>query len=185
MASQQMEIIAKVLEQSAKLVEEQVDAQISKLNEMDDDDFERLKERRLEALRKAQKQKEVWSRTFRDIFVVNGWTKKSSATILQEMYLFFFLCWKPFSNYLTMFPKSLYTCDRICCVFFFTDFGYYCFCRSGYPKAMASTEKLQMRKTFSARWRIPPMLSATSTKTLPLGKVCKTYNIHYGDDWGP
>lgn len=118
MASQQMEIIAKVLEQSAKLVEEQVDAQISKLNEMDDDDFERLKERRLEALRKAQKQKEVWSRTFRDIFVVNGWTKKSSATILQEMY-FFFLCWKPFSNYLTMFPKSLYTCDRICCVFFF------------------------------------------------------------------
>lgn len=117
MASQQMEIIAKVLEQSAKLVEEQVDAQISKLNEMDDDDFERLKERRLEALRKAQKQKEVWSRTFRDIFVVNGWTKKSSATILQEMY-FFFLCWKPFSNYLTMFPKSLYTCDRICCVFF-------------------------------------------------------------------
>ncbi|XP_008326283.1 thioredoxin domain-containing protein 9 isoform X2 [Cynoglossus semilaevis] len=60
MASQQMEIIAKVLEQSAKLVEEQVDAQISKLNEMDDDDFERLKERRLEALRKAQKQKEEW-----------------------------------------------------------------------------------------------------------------------------
>lgn len=96
MASQQMEIIAKVLEQSAKLVEEQVDAQISKLNEMDDDDFERLKERRLEALRKAQKQKEVWSRTFRDIFVVNGWTKKSSATILQEMYFFFFFVLKAF-----------------------------------------------------------------------------------------
>ena len=59
MASQAMEILAKVLEQSAKVVEEQVDTQISKLNEMDEDDFERLKERRLEALKKAQKQKQV------------------------------------------------------------------------------------------------------------------------------
>lgn len=54
-----MEIVAKVLEQSAKLVEEQVDAQMTKLNEMDEDDLERLKERRLEALKKAQKQKQV------------------------------------------------------------------------------------------------------------------------------
>lgn len=59
MANQSMEIIAKVLEQSAKLVEEQVDAQLAKLNEMDEDDLERLKERRLEALKKAQKQKQV------------------------------------------------------------------------------------------------------------------------------
>uniref|UniRef100_A0A3Q3ISD4 Uncharacterized protein n=1 Tax=Monopterus albus TaxID=43700 RepID=A0A3Q3ISD4_MONAL len=49
-----------VLEQSAKLVEEQVDTQLSKLNEMDEDDLERLKERRLEALKKAQKQKQEW-----------------------------------------------------------------------------------------------------------------------------
>uniref|UniRef100_A0A4W6CQZ7 Thioredoxin domain containing 9 n=1 Tax=Lates calcarifer TaxID=8187 RepID=A0A4W6CQZ7_LATCA len=51
---------SKVLEQSAKLVEEQVDAQLTKLNDMDEDDLERLKERRLEALKKAQKQKQEW-----------------------------------------------------------------------------------------------------------------------------
>uniref|UniRef100_A0A3Q4G7Y4 Thioredoxin domain containing 9 n=1 Tax=Neolamprologus brichardi TaxID=32507 RepID=A0A3Q4G7Y4_NEOBR len=55
-----MEVRTKVLEQSAKLVEEQVDAQLAKLNEMDEDDLERLKERRLEALKKAQKQKQEW-----------------------------------------------------------------------------------------------------------------------------
>ncbi|KAG7220961.1 hypothetical protein INR49_010210 [Caranx melampygus] len=60
MANQSMEIITKVLEQSAKLVEEQVDAQLAKLNEMDEDELERLKERRLEALKKAQKQKQEW-----------------------------------------------------------------------------------------------------------------------------
>lgn len=60
MASQSMDILAKVLEQSAKLVEEKVDAQLSKLNEMDEDDLERLKEKRLDALKKAQKQKQEW-----------------------------------------------------------------------------------------------------------------------------
>ncbi|XP_070694174.1 thioredoxin domain-containing protein 9 [Pempheris klunzingeri] len=60
MANQSLDIIAKVLEQSAKLVEEKVDAQLSQLNEMDEDDLERLKERRLEALKKAQKQKQEW-----------------------------------------------------------------------------------------------------------------------------
>lgn len=60
MANQTMDIITKVLEQSAKLVEESVDAQLSKLNELDEDDLERLKERRLEALKKAQKQKQEW-----------------------------------------------------------------------------------------------------------------------------
>lgn len=59
MANQSMDIITKVLEQTAKLVEEQVDAQLSKINDMDEDDLERLKERRLEALKKAQKQKQV------------------------------------------------------------------------------------------------------------------------------
>lgn len=58
MDSQSIDIIAKVLEQSAKLVEEEVDAKLSKLNEMDEDDFERLREKRLDALKKAQKQKQ-------------------------------------------------------------------------------------------------------------------------------
>lgn len=55
----QMDILAKVLEESARIVEEKVDAELSKLNEMDEDDLERLKEKRLEALKKAQKQKQV------------------------------------------------------------------------------------------------------------------------------
>ncbi|XP_054888036.1 thioredoxin domain-containing protein 9 [Poeciliopsis prolifica] len=55
-----VELISKVIEQTAKVVDEQVEAQLSKLNEMDDDDLERLKERRLEALKKAQKQKQEW-----------------------------------------------------------------------------------------------------------------------------
>lgn len=67
MANQSIDIITKVLEQSAKLVEEKVDAQLSKLNEMDEDDLERLKERRLEALKKAQKQKQVCGRIFEKV----------------------------------------------------------------------------------------------------------------------
>jgi len=58
MATQQ--ILAQVLEQSAKLVEEQVDAQLRELEQLDDEELERLKERRLEALKKAQKQKQEW-----------------------------------------------------------------------------------------------------------------------------
>ncbi|XP_073701639.1 thioredoxin domain-containing protein 9 [Garra rufa] len=64
MASQSMEVVAKALEQqvlqSARLVEEQLDAELVKLECMDEDELERLKERRLEALKKAQKQKQEW-----------------------------------------------------------------------------------------------------------------------------
>ncbi|XP_060944845.1 thioredoxin domain-containing protein 9 [Limanda limanda] len=56
----QMDILSAVLEQSAKLVEEQVDAQLNKLSEMDEDELDKLKERRLEALKKAQRQKQEW-----------------------------------------------------------------------------------------------------------------------------
>ncbi|CAL8234091.1 unnamed protein product [Boreogadus saida] len=57
---QTMDILAKVLEQSAKLMEEKVDEQLNKLDRMDDDEMDKLKERRLEALKKAQKQKQDW-----------------------------------------------------------------------------------------------------------------------------
>ncbi|CAL8387921.1 thioredoxin domain-containing protein 9 [Gadus morhua] len=57
---QTMDILAKVLEQSAKLMEEKVDEQLNKLDRMDDDELDKLKERRLEALKKAQKQKQDW-----------------------------------------------------------------------------------------------------------------------------
>ncbi|XP_051938282.1 thioredoxin domain-containing protein 9 isoform X2 [Hippocampus zosterae] len=60
MATDMIENITKVLVQSAKLVEDQVDTELTKLNEMDEDDFEKMRERRLEALKKAQKQKQEW-----------------------------------------------------------------------------------------------------------------------------
>lgn len=59
MATDMIDNITKVLMQSAKVVEDQVDAELTKLNEMDEDDFEKMRERRLEALKKAQKQKQV------------------------------------------------------------------------------------------------------------------------------
>ncbi|KAH0624619.1 hypothetical protein JD844_032277 [Phrynosoma platyrhinos] len=45
--------------QTAKIVEEQLDAEIQKLDRVDDDELEILKQRRLEALKKAQQQKQV------------------------------------------------------------------------------------------------------------------------------
>lgn len=64
MASQSMEVVAKALEQqmlqSARIVEEQLDTELNKLDRMDEDELEQLKERRLEALKKAQKQKQEW-----------------------------------------------------------------------------------------------------------------------------
>lgn len=45
------------------------------------------------------------------------------------------------------------------------------FLRSGCLKAMESTEKSQVRKTFSARSRKARMLSATSTEIPPSGKA--------------
>ncbi|KAI7808933.1 thioredoxin domain-containing protein 9 [Triplophysa rosa] len=64
MASQSMEVVAKALEQqmlqSVRIVEEQLDAEMNKLDRLDEDELEQLKERRLEALKKAQKQKQEW-----------------------------------------------------------------------------------------------------------------------------
>ncbi|KAJ8410008.1 hypothetical protein AAFF_G00210490 [Aldrovandia affinis] len=60
MAGNSMDVVAKVLEQSARLMEEQLDAQMEKLEKMDEDDMEKLKERRLAALKKSQKQKQEW-----------------------------------------------------------------------------------------------------------------------------
>ncbi|XP_067663507.1 thioredoxin domain-containing protein 9-like [Haliotis asinina] len=46
--------------QAAKVIEGQVDAEIEKLEKMDDDDFEALKRRRMEAMRKGAQQKQEW-----------------------------------------------------------------------------------------------------------------------------
>lgn len=58
-----VEMFQKVLEnqmlQTTKIVEEELDAEIQKLDQMDEDDLEHVKQRRLEALKKAQQQKQV------------------------------------------------------------------------------------------------------------------------------
>ncbi|XP_063809441.1 thioredoxin domain-containing protein 9 [Pseudophryne corroboree] len=58
------EMFSKVMEsqllQTTKLMEEQLDAQLDKLDKMDEDEMEHLKEKRLEALKKAQQQKQEW-----------------------------------------------------------------------------------------------------------------------------
>uniref|UniRef100_A0A8C9UR25 Thioredoxin domain containing 9 n=2 Tax=Marmotini TaxID=337730 RepID=A0A8C9UR25_SPEDA len=63
-ADASVDMYSKVLEnqllQSAKLVEEHLDSEIQKLDQMDEDELEHLKEKRLEALRKAQQQKQEW-----------------------------------------------------------------------------------------------------------------------------
>ncbi|XP_068602900.1 thioredoxin domain-containing protein 9 [Brachionichthys hirsutus] len=56
----QIDNLAEVLELSSKIIEENIDAQLNKLQELDEDDIERLREKRLEALKKAQKQKQEW-----------------------------------------------------------------------------------------------------------------------------
>lgn len=60
MASTSIDAIAKVLEMSAKIVEEELDAELNQLKQMDEDDLEKLRERRLEALKKAHKRKQVF-----------------------------------------------------------------------------------------------------------------------------
>lgn len=60
MASTSIDAITKVLEMSAKIVEEELDAELNQLQQMDEDDIERLRERRLEALKKAHKRKQVF-----------------------------------------------------------------------------------------------------------------------------
>ncbi|XP_034971400.2 thioredoxin domain-containing protein 9 [Zootoca vivipara] len=58
------EMFSKALEaqllQTTKIVEEQLDAEIKKLDNVDDDELEILKQKRLEGLKKAQQQKQEW-----------------------------------------------------------------------------------------------------------------------------
>lgn len=46
--------------QATQVVEQQVDAEIERLEKMDEDDFEVLRQRRMDALKKAQTQKQEW-----------------------------------------------------------------------------------------------------------------------------
>ena len=53
-------VLEQHLTQAAAAMEQQVDAQIEKLDKMDDDDFEALRRKRMIALKKAQDQKQEW-----------------------------------------------------------------------------------------------------------------------------
>lgn len=46
--------------QASKAVEEQLDAEINRLDKMDEDDFDVLRQRRMDALKKSQQQKQEW-----------------------------------------------------------------------------------------------------------------------------
>uniref|UniRef100_A0A2K5P5F5 Thioredoxin domain-containing protein n=1 Tax=Cercocebus atys TaxID=9531 RepID=A0A2K5P5F5_CERAT len=63
-ADASVDMFSKVLKnqllQTTKLVEEHLDSEIQKLDQTDEDELECLKEKRLEALRKAQQQKQEW-----------------------------------------------------------------------------------------------------------------------------
>jgi len=46
--------------QAAQIIESQVDAEIERLEKMDDDDFEVLRQQRMNAMKKAAQQKQEW-----------------------------------------------------------------------------------------------------------------------------
>ncbi|KAK9401848.1 thioredoxin domain-containing protein 9 [Crotalus adamanteus] len=63
-ADTSVDVFSKALEaqmlQTAKIVEEQLDAEMQKMDQMDEDELELLKQKRLEALKKDQQQKQEW-----------------------------------------------------------------------------------------------------------------------------
>lgn len=86
MASTSIDAIAKILETSAKIVEDELDAELNQLKQLDEDDLERLRERRLEALRKAQKRKQVcWLLCFSaNQFYFYKMTEKDKAVKMRQ-----------------------------------------------------------------------------------------------------
>nr|XP_002131804.1 thioredoxin domain-containing protein 9-like [Ciona intestinalis] len=53
-------LIEQQLLQAAQVVEQQVDAEINRLESMDEDELEKIRERRVQAMKKAQVQKQEW-----------------------------------------------------------------------------------------------------------------------------
>lgn len=53
-------VVEQTLLQATKIIEQQVDAELARLDNMDEDDFEVLRLRRMEALKKQQQQKQEW-----------------------------------------------------------------------------------------------------------------------------
>jgi len=54
---------------AAEIMEEQIDTEMKKMDELDDDDIEKIRQRRLKAMQKAHQAKQVCSRSQKaDIF---------------------------------------------------------------------------------------------------------------------
>ncbi|KAL5012834.1 hypothetical protein ScPMuIL_011385 [Solemya velum] len=52
--------VQKQLVEATKIMEQQVDAEIDRIDRMEDDDYEKLRQRRLAGMKKAQQQKQDW-----------------------------------------------------------------------------------------------------------------------------
>lgn len=53
-------MIEQTLLQATQIIEQQVDAEIAKLDHMEEDDFEALRKRRMQAMKQLQQQKQEW-----------------------------------------------------------------------------------------------------------------------------
>merc|ERR1712218_25557 len=60
MGEQMGAILGQQLMKTAELMEDQVDAEMKKLESMDEDDLEALKKRRIEMMKKQQEKKQEW-----------------------------------------------------------------------------------------------------------------------------
>jgi hypothetical protein len=80
-----VDMFSEVLEnqflQAAKLVENHLDSEIQKLDQIGEDELELLKEKRLAALRKAQQQKQVTSRP--PACSLNHWSPAPDCTAVM------------------------------------------------------------------------------------------------------
>jgi len=52
-------VLEKQLMQAAEVVETQIDAEINRLDNLDEDELEKIRERRVEAMKRAQVQKQA------------------------------------------------------------------------------------------------------------------------------
>ncbi len=60
MAGQLQQVVEKTVLETTKAIEEQLDSEISHLENLDSDDLDRLRERRIQQMKKASAQKEEW-----------------------------------------------------------------------------------------------------------------------------
>lgn len=88
--------------QATKVVEQQLDAEIERLDKMDEDDFEVLRQKRMEALKKSQQQKQEW--------IANGHGKYTEIADEKE---FFDACKKSKKVVCHFYRDSTFRCKIV------------------------------------------------------------------------